>query len=268
MKFKKCSFVSLLFIVTAIYNQTVYASRIDAPTDPGARCLKKGIAAELCESNRKKALNHGCIDQQEYNDLVKFGSSPICDYSTTGKESLQAWCSCGCVHPNTAMAVEIKTDEDFITQVLAVNVAYNRSKYQLITLGENAEIEKNFMDLDKKEIVFTTVGHEERAMIQLRMVDGRSLRLTENHPVVLSNGELKQAESLRPNDQLVDISGQHVSIKSLQSYPFNGQVVNFATTADLSNEGAHVVFGNDFAIGDLALQALMDFNIKSIELRR
>ncbi len=55
------------------------ASRITSDTDKKMRCLDTALPAEDCEYRRKQALEIGCITQEEYNDLVRYGSPPSCN---------------------------------------------------------------------------------------------------------------------------------------------------------------------------------------------
>jgi hypothetical protein len=237
--------------------------RIAAPTDPSKRCNDTGVPQAKCEVMRKKALDVGCITKEEFDVLAKYGAYPSCNmFKGEGLEMLDGWCSCGCFHPDTYIGVVFSNGEAGYQK--ASTVAYNRTRYDLIHLAEEASL-SNF-SFAQSPISLSTVGDAYKPLIVIRTEDGVTLKITEKHPVLTSKGQMVQASQLRPADQLVTAKARHVRIVSVDREDYEGPVVNFTTESE--SQKGHVIFANDIAVGDLYWQSGIEDQQNSVFIRK
>lgn len=237
------------------------ASRITGDTDKKMRCLDAALPAEDCEYRRKQALEIGCITQDEYNDLVRYGSAPSCNTLkkvTSPQQYLEGWCACGCFAPTTRIAVvERSSSLDFINELLFVKakkVVKNTNRFNLVHLTENATLSD--LQIMASPIRISTEGVEKKELVQIITEDYRKLLVTTKHPILTARGTMVMAKNLRPDDQLIDRNGNIVGVKSLSTVPFNGKVYNFMT--DFESKNGHVIFAEDLAVGDLFWQSSLE----------
>jgi len=67
-----CFILSLLFVLGLA--QVSAVMRITKSKTPEARCLSRAVPAGKCERKRRKALEKGCINKEEYNTLKRCNS--------------------------------------------------------------------------------------------------------------------------------------------------------------------------------------------------
>lgn len=237
------------------------ASRITGETDKKMRCTDTPLPTEECDYRRKRALEVGCINQDEYNDLVRYGSAPSCNTLRkvdTPMQYLEGWCACGCFAPFTKIAVTEKSllpisIEDLIF-VKAKKITNQSHRFNLVHLTEEATLQD--LQTTASPIRISTEGREKKELVQIVTEDYRKLLLTPRHPILTSKGTMIMAQDLRPDHLLVDRNGNKMRIRSLSTIPFKGKVYNFMSDSE-SHKG-HVIFAEDLAVGDLYWQSSLE----------
>ena len=152
----------------------------------------------------------------------------------------------------------------------AKDIAENRFRFGLVHLGEGSSLSNMIKEVSNVRI--STVGHDEQSLIQITTIDGRVLRLTSFHPVLVFEGKMIAAKSIKQTDMLVDESGSPVQIKSVETVPFNGSVYNFSSETGEFRPGKvvkerHVIFANKLAVGDLYWQGSLESEMNRTFLR-
>lgn len=253
-----------LFLTLSIVSLHAEAeNRITTQADPGARC-RGNIPAASCPKMNRRALESGCINQEEYNSLESFGSFASCsdDPLVDGKRFLVAWCACGCFHPDTKILATIK-DNDFATYYSAKEVAFNKTKFNLLNLTAQATFTK--MALETSSIRHTTSGNEENPLVVLTTASGATLKLTEHHAVLLADGKMIEAKELRVGNLIVSRKHGPTEIVKLERESTPLAVVNFVTEApDLKQ---HIVVAEDVFVGDLYWQSHLEALKNQITVR-
>ena len=90
--------------------------------------------------------------------------------------------------------------------------------------------------------------------------------MTAKHPVLTHKGVVKQAKDLRNSDQLVRSDGSFDPIVKIERIPFKREVVNFTVAG--KNPKEHLVFANDFVVGDLYFQSSLEDLMNSVVVRK
>ncbi|KAB8028085.1 hypothetical protein [Fluviispira multicolorata] len=84
----------LLLILSIFFTVQSFAAppenRIDGPIGKGRCVISNLIREEYCQKLRKLALETNCINHNEYDSLVKYHSTPMCDRDYR----LVSWCPC------------------------------------------------------------------------------------------------------------------------------------------------------------------------------
>ncbi len=241
-------------------------NRITAPADPAARCANKAMPLEPCEARRLTALNRGCISQQEYDNLRRHGSFPLCNYEETNQDLMfDSWCSCGCFHPDTLIsAFDLNSDQ--YTEAKAVDIVNKHKDFEVFHLTEEATV-KSFA-FNKTGLRSPTRGPEEHPLVVIETVNGKVLKLTDKHPVLLSEGRMVQAKELSERDRLLTSEGEVVAIQKIREEAFSGEVVNFMIDSDLDHKNEHIIIAEGLAVGDLAWQSSLEDELNKIVLRQ
>lgn len=263
-------------------------SRIKKAKDPHARCTNtQGVSQNYCEKKRKSALASGCITKDEYQDLLRFGSTPSCDEylalekinslqrkrglsekkfsDFTDAEKLQqliTWCPCGCFHPGSNISVVI--DDHFDTKK-AGTIAKNPKKYELLHL--RADSSKEYFTYSSSPIRIATKGKEEKPLFYISLEENKTLRLTENHPVLLPNMKMVFAKNIKAGMRLVKKDGATIKVLSVKKKIFKGDVVNFVVDSQSEEPLEHVIFSEGIAVGDMYWQSEMEHQIDRIKVR-
>lgn len=238
-------------------------NRIHSEADKIARCMDKPVPEPECEARRLSMLKAGCISQEEYETLKKFGSFAICMDFGDGIE-LQSWCPCGCFHPDSMISVSIEAQDT--AQTRAIEITNNPHKFKILHLSKNTSFSQ--FELTSSSVKFSTTGLEEKPLVAIEIDDGRILRLTEKHPVLTAKGTMIFAKDLNLNDLLVDQNGKPIKIANLTSEQFDGEVVNFMIDEEISSMSEHVIFANRIAVGDLAWQSSLEDEISQVFIRQ
>ncbi len=239
------------------------AGRVVAPVDPAKRCLASGVPGDTCEKWRSQALSIGCITQEEYHTLVEFGAYPSCNILRgAGLDMLDGWCSCGCFHPDTQIMSFTKDSSNPIS-VAAGTIANNFRSYDLLGFDEPKDEKVSY---SRNPVALATLGKETQELVVIQTNDGRVLKVTQGHPVLLADGRMIQAKTLKVTDPMLDIHGNPVSIKRIDSDKFIGEVVNF--TANAKKIQGHVLFAESLAVGDLYWQTQVESESKQIQIRK
>lgn len=256
----------LLTVGILIPTYSYSASRITGEADKKMRCTDTPLPVEECDYRRKKALEVGCINQEEYNDLVRYGSAPSCNTLRkvdTPLQYLEGWCACGCFAPFTKIAVTEKSaitdsiQDNFIQELLFVKakkITTHFQRYNLVHLTDDATLHN--LQITASPIRISTEGMEKKELVQIVTEDYRKLLVTPRHPILTSNGTMVMARDLRPDHLLVNRNGNNIGIKSLSTIPFKGKVYNFMSESDSHN--GHVIFAEDLAVGDLYWQSSLE----------
>lgn len=204
----------------------------------------------------------GCIDQTEWQILYDKMVVPYCD-AISGH--FTHTCHCGCFAPETKLlAFDKEAGAEVDTSI--VDIATTPERYDVLTVSPDASLDA--LRLTTRPVARTTKGDAGKPLIAIELVDGRKLRVTEEHGVLLSDGRMVAAGDLEASDSLVDASGAAVGIARLTTEAYEGKVYNLVTDAPVSQELSHLVVAEGLIVGDLAWQNSLARELDSIVIRQ
>ena len=111
-------------------------------------------------------------------------------------------------------------------------------------------------------VVETTNGPEKPALIKISTSTGKSISVTQNHPVLTDSG-LKPAKTLRLGDKVKEISGKSEVITHISNVKPEGSFVwNVRLEGDSKDEAMHYVLVDGMITGDLTLQEQLETKLR------
>lgn len=286
--FKSIINIFLLTLTVESYAQV----RFKVPSDPHARCQEfKQFDSQMCGALRDEGLEAGCITEEEAKTLENFGSAPSCSKQAAviktrvaravaaGKDpkdvdlsikfkhltkqeklsGLMTWCACGCFHPET----KILTQKG---EIKAKKILDNFKNFKLAHWGDD-NFENNYTT-EFSKIRSSTSGKEKDPLFVFQLENGRTLKVTKNHPILTSKKRILPANMITTKDLLLDRNSREIKILSIRKEKFNGKVINFIVEANNLNKSNHIIFSEGVATGDMYLQSLIKDKEKRIKARQ
>lgn len=225
-----------------------------------------------CEQQRRRAFEVGVITEEEYETLKDAGAAaqggyyPIYmeTYRLPSEKMVRAIVICGCFHPETSILSSFQRSPwgEFLAGAIASSV----TEFDLVHLTEDSDL--SHFQLTSSPVSHATGGPEKRDLVVITVSNGRTLKLTTKHPVLLSSGMMVEASTLQPLDELLSVTGQPLTISSIGSEHFSGNVVNFKVDSHYSRKTEHVIFAEGVAVGDLAWQSSLQEEMNKVFLRK
>ena len=217
----------------------------------------QGLPYDLCASFNTSSYNAGLLTATAYNWLTNNGFCAV--NALPGYAAIVSICPVGCFEENA----EILTLNDQGTgEWLAAKLV--SMQHRLFSLKADALLSSP--QLSSRSIERMTAGPEEPELYVFAMSNGRKLRVTSHHAMVLADGRIVEAEKVTEGDSFVGIDGSDVTIESITREVTSADVYNFAVSAGTPQE--HVIAAEGVLVGDLAWQSTLAGEMKSIQLRR
>lgn len=269
--------VSLRRLFFAVFGLAVFAgpSRADPhnPDDPlytpvredGDRCRDLAIAGgqAACDQANRDAKASGCqgLDDTVLQILHDKGLTAGCQFAR-GRLSFAYSCLCGCFHPDTEIDV-VAEGSDSVSQVRAAEVGLAKNAFSLWSLTRGSTLDA--LTYTPSPIQKATRGPAGQPLVRIVTEDGRQLRVTTEHAILLASGEMVEAQSIKAGNTLVTRDGVQVRVTSAEQYAFGGEVFNFSTSGNSGSE--HVIVADGLLVGDLTWQNELKGQIGSVVIR-
>jgi hypothetical protein len=167
-------------------------------------------------------------------------------------------CIAGCYEGSTPLR--------FADGDLGIRAALDASKVDLVTLSETATLDN--LQFSKNRVENYTVDKFEawQTIYTFTMRSGGVLRVTSEHPLLTSDGVMRQAQGLRIGDELVRADGSPDPIRSVDVEKFFGKVYNVKpVTLDYTS---NIVIAGGYLNGSQRYQNEFLDTINSLILRR
>ncbi len=129
-----------------------------------------------------------------------------------------------------------------------------------------AEATLDDLKLAPHQISYTTSGPEDPALFVFTFVDGRTLKVTQNHALLLSDGRMIRANEVTLNDMLVDMYGLPLVITAISREHTSKHVYNLLVQT--GEKAEHLLIAEGVVVGDLLWQNALDAEIGQILLRQ
>lgn len=140
------------------------------------------------------------------------GNHPPADYTIKGI------CTSSCYEPQTRVL--------FSDGYAAIKEAFDKQLPQIMTLSRSSTFSSLFLTPTKVDHYTEELKETFQTLVEIKTQSGGLLRVTQNHPLVNQNGEMKEAHDFAVGDALIKSDGSTDAIVSTTPYPFFGKVYN------------------------------------------
>jgi hypothetical protein len=172
--------------------------------------------------------------------------------NTTGTDPLPAttpftviaYCESSCYTPDQNLR--------FSTGDVNIVEALDGLRNDLVTLSGNATIEQPSTQVSAVHSYTREIRDAEQIIFKVFTESGGSLSVTNEHPVLVSNGRLVKAESLREGDQLLRANGTPDPIVAIERSTFFGKVYNIRPAA--TELVRNILIAQGFLVGSARFQ--------------
>jgi len=158
------------------------------------------------------------------------------------------------------------TQLQFADGNMGIKDAATAGKVDLVTLAPTATLDNLQYTKNTVEHYITDVVESVQQIYTISMMSGGQLRVTNEHPLLTSDGVIHQAQGLKVGDQLIRANGKLDPIVSIQTDKVLGKVYNVkpVTTDYVSN----IVVAGGYLNGSIRYQNEFLDTINSLILRR
>jgi hypothetical protein len=105
-------------------------------------------------------------------------------------------------------------------------------------------------------------------VVELELSNGRSLFVTNNHPMITPGGFIKSAGSLTKKDKLLNSKGEKVQIANIKNRKYSGFLYNFSMAAKEASGADRVIVAEGVQTGDWTVQSRHDRLKQNVTLRQ
>ncbi len=155
-----------------------------------------------------------------------------------------AYCESSCYTPDQSLRF---SDGD-------VNIleALKAKRNDVVTLAPDATLDSLSTHVDRVYSYTSEIRDAEQVVYKITTASGGSLSITNEHPVILSDGRVVKAETLTPHDQLIRAAGGADSIVRVERTTYFGKVYNIKPMSEepISN----VIIAQGFLVGSARFQ--------------
>ncbi|OJH36461.1 hypothetical protein [Cystobacter ferrugineus] len=227
---------------------------LGAQSDASLRCTG-AIGPDACQAELAYGLSINLITLAAYNWGLANGYYPVIDRHN----NIGAVCKCGCFEAN---ALILTRDEQGTTAwVPAKDI---KTSTTLFALNEAATLSRP--TFDAKSIKSATRGEEKPALYAFELDNDRTLKVTQNHGMLLSDGRVVEARTLGVGAEFVALDGSTVRVRDLRFEHTAEDVYNFEVSAQ--DPAGHIIAAEGVLVGDLAWQNQLSRELGSIAVRR
>jgi hypothetical protein len=222
------------------------------------RCAT-AIDPTVCTFLNNTALSQHLVTQPGFNYLQTVKFCAIVNDLGDGYK-IYDFCPAGCFAADTQIASSFSLD-GVAGYTAAASVAPRGS---VLSMGDDASLGE--LALTPQSIKRIVVGPEDAELFVFVLANGRTLRVTQHHPMVLDSGKVIQASEVVAAMSFVGLDGQSVAIKSITREKPTADVFNFETASD--TQLGHIIVAEGVLVGDLKIQNELSDEQSAIGLRR
>jgi hypothetical protein len=220
------------------------------------RCAT-AIEPTVCTFLNNTARAQGLVTVDAYNFLQQIGFCAVVNDFGTGYR-IYDFCPVGCFASDTQMLTSF--DNGQASYAMASSIRPNNP---MLAMGSD---NLRHVVLESQQVKRIVYGAEDAALYVFTLANGKTLRVTSHHPMVLDNGTLVEAAQVDTSMAFVGHDGRSVEITSIGREKPTADVFNFETRA--TTQLGHIIVAEGVLVGDLKIQRELSDEQGSISLRR
>jgi len=222
----------------------------------GSRCAST-ITLDQCPELNSEAYDAGALDIDAYNWLQQNGKCAIA-YDDGSGYYLHGVCRPGCFAADTQILTSIEAG------VAGVPAGKITSATRLMSLDDKAT--NDHFALIQRPIDVPTHGPEIPDLFVFTLSNGKKLRVTNAHPMVLANGGVIRADLVQPRAMFIGSDGHPVAVLAITREPATAEVYGFETNSE--TKAGHIIVAEGVLVGDLKIQDELQAELTGLEARR
>jgi hypothetical protein len=229
---------------------------------PVAQRCATAVSPADCDAFNAMAWNAGLLtpDGLSYLNDILF-CAIVVSIPPGAPPRIYDFCPRGCFAADTQLLSSFKSAGGAADYVQASSVA---PKSTLLSLTDDASLSD--IILAPQSVKRVVLGPEDADLFVFALENGRTLRVTQHHPMVLDNGKIVEASQVGPGMSFVGIDGQSVTVTAITREKPTADVFNFETAGD--TKLSHIIVAEGVLVGDLKIQNELASEQASIDLRR
>jgi hypothetical protein len=184
--------------------------------------------------------NYSLLDCNLYTDAAATNRA---DTSVTGFFVL-GYCTAGCYTPD--QQISFASGDEPIARAL------DSLRTGVKTLTPNSTLENVKLKTDDVLSYSRDIRDSTQVIFEIRTKSGGQLRVTDKHPVLVGDGRLVEASTLKAGTKLVKADGSRDAIVSVTQTSYFGKVYNLKPTA--TNRVANIIIAQGFLVGSSRFQ--------------
>ncbi len=184
--------------------------------------------------------NYSLVDCTLYADAA---AQNRVDTSVTGF-FVNGYCTSGCYTPDQQISFA-SGDETILG-------ALNALRTGVTTLSPDSTLESIKLKTDEVASYSRDVHDASLVTFEIRTRSGGQLRVTDQHPVLIGNGRLVEARTLKVGNELIKADGTRDPIVSVTQMPYFGKAYNLKPVA--TNRVANLLIAQGFLVGSSRYQ--------------
>jgi len=184
--------------------------------------------------------NYSLLDCNFYTDQT---ATHRADTSVTGFY-LNAYCTSGCYTGDQQISFA-SGDEPILS-------ALNALRTGVTTLTPDSTLENVQLKTDDVASYSRDIHDADLVIFEIRTKSGGQLRVTDKHPVIVDDGRLVEARSLKAGTKLIKADGSRDAIVSVTQTSYFGKAYNLKPTA--TDRVANLIIAQGFLVGSSRFQ--------------
>lgn len=140
-------------------------------------------------------------------------------------------CVSSCATPEQPVLIKTNSGQGPLAW-MPIREAHDQQMSHVATLSAGAQLESRRLVATRVQQWVTELLEVEQPIIEFTMLSGRVLRVTPNHPMVRTDGQMKQADTFVIGDSLVELGGRTDLIVQIDRRQHFGRVYNVFVESD------------------------------------
>lgn len=261
MKIERLVLLTGLLVSSVAHADGLFEENGNVAEARRARCndLKmRNPSPERCARSAAIAYNngHGCINHEEMKKAEALGLMVVCD--PTDSEYIMFGCPCACFDEG----VNILTQKASGAQDWLPAERVNEGS-ALVALADDAR--RQSLAFVSRGVRYTTHGPEIPDLYLISTQGHATLRVTQNHAILLHDGRVTTAKEVHDGDLIMSSSGDAAVITGISRAPAKGEVYNFLAAGE--SKASHLIVAEGLVVGDLLWQNSLGLELNQVALR-
>ncbi|MEI6805407.1 MAG: Hint domain-containing protein [Myxococcaceae bacterium] len=179
-----------------------------------------------------------------WSPKAKSWKGPLDKNAACSDWELKTFCVASCYTPDQKIL--------FASGELAIGAAFEQNENVLMVLQEGSSLEHPVLKPMPVKAYSRSWQDAHEIIRVIKTQSGGQLKVTENHPILLSSGIMIEARDLEEGDLLVKQDGQRDPVVSIENIDYYGRVFNLTPAS--SNPTENIIVAQGFLIGSGAYQ--------------